>query len=350
MRELPTVGKSVVKLEADALTQFSTCLRHWASTTPEIQVLPARLAGQARKWLEQGGHVPWQAVPWIARDSPMLYSLFVAEAQAADARAGDYWHMSAALREVVERMVLAVERTLTRDVEDVDPDPMAEHTSSLAAYTLPDGVVRGEATSFEEFLWVRAPDSTALCSRECSLGDAMLQSVGTEPQCMVIVQYGEFWPRLPVRRHVQRYAFDEQQRSASHSANHSAAHAGCTKHATKPHDGGRGHGLLTAACCNCWRITGFSIMHSAESPKTVFEVLVTRLTGTSGMSLHRTASHTSERVAGRLQAPHESSQALRPMQTLTVQQTLPDLASGTDWPWCNVGCASTGARNPATEW
>ena len=52
----------------------------------------------------------------------------------------------------------------------------------------------------------------------------------------------------------------------------------CVKDPTEPHDGGMGHGLLTAACCNCWQLTGFSILQGPESPKAVFDVLVTRLT------------------------------------------------------------------------
>lgn len=93
------------------------------------------------------------------------------------------------------------------------------------------------------------------------------------------VQHAEFWPKLPVSRCVERYAFDEKSASGLQRCSRvgTSSSAVCTKHPTKPHDAGRGHGLLTGACCNCWRLTGFSIMTCAESPKTVFELLVTRL-------------------------------------------------------------------------
>ena len=48
----------------------------------------------------------------------------------------------------------------------------------------------------------------------------------------------------------------------------------CAKYASSS---GLSHGLLTAACARCYRMTGFSLLANAESPKAVFDVIVTRL-------------------------------------------------------------------------
>ena len=50
----------------------------------------------------------------------------------------------------------------------------------------------------------------------------------------------------------------------------------CSKY---PSSSGLSHGLLTAVCCNCYRITGMSLMSTAEGPKSVGAVVVTRLGG-----------------------------------------------------------------------
>ena len=88
-------------------------------------------------------------------------------------------------------------------------------------------------------------------------------------------QAAEFWPRLPVQQHLPRYAFDEKV-TGEPTRSYTNKHTGvtCSKY---PSSSGLSHGLMTAACCNCFRITGMSLMSKAEGPKSVGEVVVTRL-------------------------------------------------------------------------
>ena len=154
----PIVGQSVVSLEPRARSDYLLCFQHWSSTTPEIQVLPARLAAQARSWVERDGHVPPQALDWVSSDAPILYVLFLVEASVMPVTAGLHWRISAALTRLLSHMVLIVERSLTRILEDVDPDPTAELSAEMCEYSMPDGVLRTTPTSFELFMWVSVID------------------------------------------------------------------------------------------------------------------------------------------------------------------------------------------------
>ena len=48
--ELPTLLTSV-RLDPTAKAQYCNALRHWASVTREVQVLPRHIAQDARVWL-----------------------------------------------------------------------------------------------------------------------------------------------------------------------------------------------------------------------------------------------------------------------------------------------------------
>ena len=246
--ELPLVGEATVRIHDESLRDLRSVLMHWASNTPEVHVIPPRTVVLARQWLQQEGKVPKTGIAAIANTSPLLYELLMTDTRSTDPLAGHFWQLSPQLQDLLTRMVLIVERSVTCSTEhvagrgdDTEDGGVQQHSE----YALPAGVDRTVPTALERMLW-----------------------------------HAEHWPGFPVVCRVQRYAFDEdrqgQVKARTHTRRVQETH-GCSKYPTRPAERNRGHGLLTAACARCCRITGFSILPAAESPKSVFDVIVTRL-------------------------------------------------------------------------
>jgi hypothetical protein len=146
-----------VYIQPDCLSVLHPCLCHWSSTTPEMQVLPARIVARCRAWLQQDGLVPCEDLSALARDSPLLHHLMMVEAKDGYVQSGDFWQLSDAVQELLGRMVLIVERTLTCTEQEAPPLDEAEklEMDGGCEYSLPIGVERTEPTNFELFLWVR---------------------------------------------------------------------------------------------------------------------------------------------------------------------------------------------------
>jgi hypothetical protein len=122
-----------------------------------MQVLPARIVARCRAWLQQDGLVPCEDLSALARDSPLLHHLMMVEAKDGYVQSGDFWQLSDAVQELLGRMVLIVERTLTCTEQEAPPLDEAEklEMDGGCEYSLPIGVERTEPTNFELFLWVR---------------------------------------------------------------------------------------------------------------------------------------------------------------------------------------------------
>jgi hypothetical protein len=242
---LPVVGESNVCIHPVNLRSLRTVLLHWASTTPEVHVLPTRTVHLARRWLQQGGRVPITGMKAVANTSPLLFELMQHDTRSKDPRAGHFWQLSEDLQNLLTRMVLVVERSVrcTQDAVAVSDEVEVGRVQEACEYSLPAGVARTDPTALEHMLW-----------------------------------HAEYWPGFPVVRGVGRYAFDEDRQGHTKARTHDRSHQSqsCSKYPTRPAEHNRGHGLLTAACARCARITGFSILPAPESPKAVFELIVTR--------------------------------------------------------------------------
>ena len=244
--DIPMVSTATVWLHHATLKSLREVLLHWSSSTPEVHVLPPATAELARQWLRHVGIVPFSGLESVSKTSVVLYQLMKHDTVATDPHAGRFWRLSDNLQNLMTRMVMTVHRSLKVVSEDspVPPEsPLGDDVEELSAYVLPSGVARSEPTDLELMLW-----------------------------------HAEWWPGFPVTRRVGRYAFDEGSNGVPKSRAKAAGRAVhlCSKYPTRPAERNRGYGLLTAACARCYRIAGFSVMRSPESPKAVFELLVTR--------------------------------------------------------------------------
>ena len=241
------VSTATVWVHHATLKSLRAVLLHWSSSTPEVHVLPPATAELARQWLHQEGIVPVAGLESVSKTSALLFQLMKHDTLATDPHAGRFWRLSDNLQNLMTRMVMTVHRSLQVVVEDA-PVPaeslLGDDVEELSAYVLPSGVARSEPTALELMLW-----------------------------------HAEWWPGFPVSRRVSRYAFDEGRNGVPKTRAKAAGRAVhlCSKYPTRPAARNRGYGLLTAACARCCRIAGFSVMRSPESPKAVFELLVTRL-------------------------------------------------------------------------
>ena len=98
--QVPILG-SIVYIQADCLSDLQPCLCHWASTTPEMKVLPERIVTRCRAWLERDGLVPGEDLSLLARDSPLLHHLMMVEAKRGYVQSGDFWQLSDAFARAV---------------------------------------------------------------------------------------------------------------------------------------------------------------------------------------------------------------------------------------------------------
>ena len=240
---MPQRDLSTVRVDPASLSSYKLCLLHWSSTTPEIQVLPASLVALARAWVEHGRLISQEDLVVVATYSPLLYLLLLDDAKTQSPAAGQFWELSDALTCLLRTMIWVVEKTLSRTEETVDPLTSTSDAGNVVYYELPTGVDRVVPTALETFLW-----------------------------------HGELWPRAPVQRHVDRYEFDEVSRGGTRCG--SRDESTCAKYPTQDCRPST-HGLMTASCARCLQLTGFSILTSPESPKAVFELLVTRFMGTT---------------------------------------------------------------------
>ena len=128
-------------------------LLHWASVTPEVQVLPLHIAEAASGWLTQEGRIPADHLDYIGEQCPHVWELMMADAETCSPKAGHFWQLSARLQDLLTRMVQIVQHTVSCHVADTTPlMPSSDH---MTEYILPRGCARTSPTSFELFLWVR---------------------------------------------------------------------------------------------------------------------------------------------------------------------------------------------------
>ena len=141
-----------VRLHPTCKAKHRNALLHWASVTPEVQVLPLHLAQQARTWLTQQGRIPADDLDYIGEHSPHLWELMMADADICPPKAGHFWHLAAPLQDLLTRMVQIVEHTV--DCASADTPALMPSRDHMTEYILPLGCSRTAPTSFELFLWV----------------------------------------------------------------------------------------------------------------------------------------------------------------------------------------------------
>ena len=141
-----------VRLDPVCKAKHLSALRHWASVTPEVQVLPLHIAEHARGWLNQQGRIPDHHLHHIGEQCPHLWELMMADTDTYRPKAGHFWHLSARLQDLLTRMVQIVQHTVSCDVADAPPQ--LDSRDHLTEYILPRGCARTAPTSFELFLWV----------------------------------------------------------------------------------------------------------------------------------------------------------------------------------------------------
>ncbi len=142
-----------VRLHPACKEQHRNALLHWASVTPEVQVLPLHIAQEARAWLKQQGSIPVDHPDYIGEQCPHVWELMMADADTYSPKAGHFWQLSARLQDLLTRMVQMAKHTVACEVADTAPlMPSRDH---MTEYILPRGCARTAPTSFELFLWVR---------------------------------------------------------------------------------------------------------------------------------------------------------------------------------------------------
>jgi hypothetical protein len=148
----PATGTPVA-IHPAALTGHKLALEHWASVTPEVQVMPLHVARRAKGWLRHEGLVPHDDLLSLSEQSPHLSQLMQSDAVSQCPKAGRFWQLSDPLQELLTRMVKIVEHTVACREEDAPP--VADSREAvMSAYTVPPASARRAATPFEWFLWV----------------------------------------------------------------------------------------------------------------------------------------------------------------------------------------------------
>ena len=158
--EIPMVRDSWVAIGQSARSRHSTCLRHWCSTTPEVQVLSLANADRVGGWLAQEGVLSPEDVSVVSESMPLVRELMMSDAVHDLPRTGHFWQLSDNLQEVLTRMVKLVHRTFAEETEDIDAWTDSTDALRHATYRLPVGARRTEPTALEQFLWVSAVPTT----------------------------------------------------------------------------------------------------------------------------------------------------------------------------------------------
>ena len=110
-----------VRLHPACKEQHRNALLHWASVIPEVQVLPGHIAQDARVWLNQEGRIPADHLEFLGEQCPHVWELMMADASTCCPKAGHFWQMSARLQDLLTKMVLVVEHTISCVLEDTPP-------------------------------------------------------------------------------------------------------------------------------------------------------------------------------------------------------------------------------------
>jgi hypothetical protein len=78
--ELPVAHLATVTLGKSARSRHVRTLRHWCSTTPEVQVLSLDDAHKARGWLTRQGVLGPDDVSHVTTSLPLLQELMMSDA------------------------------------------------------------------------------------------------------------------------------------------------------------------------------------------------------------------------------------------------------------------------------
>jgi hypothetical protein len=195
--DVPTL-LTPVRLHPACKSEYRNAVLHWASVTPEVQVLPVHIAEAASGWLKQQGRIPADALDDIGEQCPHVWELMMADAETCSPKAGHFWQLSARLQDLLTRMVQMVQHTVSCEVAVTTPlMPSRDH---MTEYILPTGCARTTPTSFELFLWVRS--ACPVYGRTLSAGLASACGVRTVKACMplpCIQPHSDRWPRVSMR-------------------------------------------------------------------------------------------------------------------------------------------------------
>jgi len=156
--QLPHVGRHTVKLSAMCVKRYGRALEHWASNTPEVQVMPHQLIPKAAKWLREGGCIPPEDLKEISLNSTHIRMLMTAEVKRhGSPKVGTHWLLSDDMQDLLTRMIGIVQATVAECMEEVPPRQhcQGQDQDDLCMYVTPTDCGRSEPTAFENFLWVR---------------------------------------------------------------------------------------------------------------------------------------------------------------------------------------------------
>ena len=120
--QLPHVGRHTVKLSAMCVKRYGRALEHWASNTPEVQVMQHQLIPKAAKWLREGGCIPPEDLKEISLNSTHIRMLMTAEVKRhGSPKVGTHWLLSDDMQDLLTRMIGIVQATVAECMEEVPP-------------------------------------------------------------------------------------------------------------------------------------------------------------------------------------------------------------------------------------